>query len=221
MNSQLSGPPVETDPAAVFACAISLWKACHESAKADSKINLSDAYQGIDELMRQAMRIGEQFETWCCSHVCFEGLSDVWPYMLEDKFGHACLRVLLPTAVDEFDERDCLRVALRLRLPVKFEDNLPVPVDVSAVNPVIGSGFREFRIQTVRHSVQDDVIVPFCEGDEPFDEEFGPPHFGVYGVCGDGLLEHIADRASYRDARDLMQNLIPGIEFPLSSGSVR
>ena len=80
--------------------------------------------------------------------------SDVWPYALEDKFGSAALELLSPGALRDFDETDCLRVALRLRLPVKLDDHLPVPIDVCAPNPSSSSDYKQFRIQTVREFFQ-------------------------------------------------------------------
>src|SRR5262245_39766903 len=79
------------DPAAVFGAAMSLWEACEASARNDSKLNLSESYHGMDELMRQVMRVATLFESWCCEHLDFDQFSDVWPYFLEDKFGEACL----------------------------------------------------------------------------------------------------------------------------------
>ena len=67
--------------------------------------------------MREVMRIAELFEQWACEHVAFEELTDVWPYLLQDRFGEECLSVLVVESLAEFDERDCRRVAMRLRLP--------------------------------------------------------------------------------------------------------
>lgn len=205
----------QPDPAAVFACALSLREACLKCAKADSQLNLSDCYNGIDEFMREMMRVGNLFEAWACAHVAFDELNDVWPYLMEDKFGDACLEFMLPSTMAEFDDSDCLRVALRLRLPIQADDKLRVPVDVRAPNPIAGSEFREFRIQTVRDDLADGGVVPFTTDDDPFDERFGPPYFGLYGVGSDGLLEHIADREAYSDALNLAHKLGPGVALPL------
>ena len=104
------------DPAAIFAIATSLWDECHKHAAADHSINLSDAYSGIDCLMREVMRIATLFESWACQHVDFNQLDDVWPYLMEDHFGKECLSILLADALSDFDEHDCRRVAARLRL---------------------------------------------------------------------------------------------------------
>ena len=110
-------PAIEpADPAAIFAIAISLWRECHKRAASDPKINLSDAYNGIDELMREVMRVATFFESWACEHVDFNQLTDVWPYFLEDQVGKECLSILLATNLADFDEHDCCRVATRLRL---------------------------------------------------------------------------------------------------------
>lgn len=203
------------DPAAVFACAMSLWQACHNLAKTDRQFNLSEIFNGMDQFMREVMRIGTQFETWACQHVAFNELEDVWPYWLQDHFGEACLAKIFPSGLAKFDETDCLRIALHLRLPVRVGGDLPIPVDLTAPHPQAGAGFKAFRIQTVRGQDEDGDIVPFTADDEPYDEEFvGPPYFGLYGVGHDGLLEHIADRNTYPEVLTLAQKLAPGIAFP-------
>jgi hypothetical protein len=209
----------EPDPAAVFAAAMSLWKELEDVGKKDPQFNLSDAYSGVDEAMRQTMRVANLFEQWACSHIAFEEMSDVWPYALESKFGAAVLNHLRPGALREFDEMDCLRVAIALQFPVKIDDKLPVPIDISASNPISGSHYKEFRIQTVRSLIEEEGIVPFTVVDEPFDGEFGPPYFGIYGIGEEGLLEHIADRSTYAGAAELLRKLAPGIDLPDSPTS--
>jgi hypothetical protein len=205
----------QLDPAAVFACALSLREACLKSAKANPQLNLSESYNGMDEFLREMIRVGNLFEAWACAHVAFDELNDVWPYLMEDKFGDACLEFMLPSTVAEFADTDCLRVALRLRLPIQADDKVRVPVDVRAPNPIGGSEFRAFRIQTVRDDLDEGDVAPFTTDDDPFDEEFGPPYFALYGVGDDGMVEHIADRDTYSDALNLAQKLAPGVTLPL------
>jgi hypothetical protein len=213
MKSEIESAKTHSDPAAVFACATSLYEACEKCARSD-RPNLSECYNGMDQLMRVVMTIGDHFERWSCEHVKFDEFSDVWPYFLEDKFGVACLTVVLPTELDTFDDNDCLQVALRLGLPVIHDDKLPIPVDESAPNPIAGTMFREFRIQTVRTLIEDGDVVPFVADDEPDDEEFGAIYFGLYGVGEEGKLEHITDRKTYGEVFDLARKLAPGIAFP-------
>jgi hypothetical protein len=213
MTSALKLATPVPDPAAVFACASSLWRACHKRAE-EERLNLSEAYNGIDELMREVMRVANQFEAWACGHVDFNQLDDVWPYLLEDKFGDACMDAVFAAHVKSFDDEDCLRVALRLQFPVIFDGTLPIPVDVVALNPASESAFKKFRIQTVRNSLEENDCSPYTPADEPFDPEFGLPYFALYGITEDGLLEHIADRSSYADAVNLARKLAPGIQFP-------
>lgn len=203
-----------SDPAAVFACALSLWQACQERGAVEPSLNLGESYNGMDQFMREAMRIATEFEAWACRHIDFAELDEVWPYLLQDRFGNACLADLFPTKLAVFDEPDCLRVALHLRLPVRLDDNLPLPILLRAPNPVTGSVFREIQIQTVRDSIEDGDAVPFTSDDDPFDEEFGPPYFGLYGIGEDGRLEHIADRQTYSQMLSLAQKLAPGVAFP-------
>ena len=205
----------QLDPAGVFACALSLREACLKCAAADPQLSLSECYNGMDEFLRAMMRVGKAFEAWACAHVAFEQASEVWPYLMEEKFGDTCLEFMLPGALADFDDSDCLRVALRLRLPIHADDKLRVPVDVHAPNPISGSEFREFRIQTVRDDLDQGNVGPFTAGDDPFDDEFGPPYFALYGVGDDGVLEHIADRDTYSDALNLAQKLAPSVALPL------
>jgi hypothetical protein len=109
---------IATDAAAEFAAALSLWRAC-ESLEETSLINLSECYDGVDQLMREVMRIAHLFERWASAHVEFAELSKVWPYLLEDQFGTACLQLLPVEALHQFSEADCLRTALQLKLPLK------------------------------------------------------------------------------------------------------
>jgi hypothetical protein len=95
-----------------------------------------------------------------------------------------------------------------------LDDSLTIPVDLTAPNPIAGTGFREFRIQTVRNSLEDGDVVPFVADDDPFDEEFGETYFGLYGVGEDRKLEHIADRKTYGEVLNLVLKLAPGIAFP-------
>jgi hypothetical protein len=212
MPPRIKELPETLDPAAVFAAAFSLWESINDEAAHDPKLNLSECYNGMDQLMREVMRIGNLFEAWSCAHVEFDELNDVWPYLLQDRFGAACLKVLLPTALASFDDSDSLRVALQLRLPVRPEAGLPVPVDVWIKNPINESPFRQFRIQTVRNHVEDNEVVPYTADDEPFDPDYGEPYFGLYGVEAGGRMEHIADRTTYADAVNLAEKLAPGGE---------
>lgn len=213
MNTEISSASEQIDPAAVFACASSLWEACQKCAN-DDRINLSECYNGMDQLMRVVMRIANQFEAWSCSHVKFAEISDVWPYFLENKFGKACLDAMLPTGLESFNDSDCLRVAMCLRLPIILDDKLPIPFDAIATNPVPNSPFQKFIIQSVRNANDDNDVMAYTIDDEPFDDNFGEPYFGLYGVCEDGLLEHIADRKTYAEALALAKKLAPGIDFP-------
>jgi hypothetical protein len=205
-----------SDSAAVFASALSLWEASRKREAADGRLSLSERFNGLDEFMRKVMRIATQFEAWACLHLDFDLLDGVWPYLLKDEFGKACLAAVPTDAMIEFDDNDCLRIALRLRLPFKLDDMLPIPVDVRSPNPISGSSFKEFRIQTVRDSIETELIAPFTEDSDPFDAEYAAPYFGLYGVSDDELLEHIADRATYAEAVRLALKLAPGIEFPVT-----
>lgn len=205
------------DQAAIFACALSFWNACRELAASGTRSNPAEYFGGGDCLMREAMEIGRGFEGWACNNVDFSVFDEVWPYLLEEEFGAACLTCFLRDPLSELDDNDYLWIALHLRLPIVFSDELSIPVNLFAPIPRFGFGFRGFRIQTVRNPIGSDDIVPFVMGDDPGDEGFGKRYFAVYGLGSDGILEHIADRSTYQGAFNLAEKLSPGIEFPAAA----
>jgi hypothetical protein len=109
----------DPDPAAIFAAALSL----HESAciAADLHNNcLSEIYNGFDEFMRQCMRVATEFENWACANVRWESVLEVWPYLLEDRFGDAALVVAgSERDVGKLGCDDWLRIARMLKLPLR------------------------------------------------------------------------------------------------------
>jgi hypothetical protein len=205
---------VQPDPAAVFACAKSLHDSCVERAELEPGLDLSAAYHGMDGFMREVMRVGDEFEKWACRHVAFDELDEVWPYLLEERFGAACLEVMEADALAGFDADDCLRIAFKLRLPMRVDGSLPLPLCVEASNPVAGAEFLRLRIQTVRHAWDEEGgVAAFTEDDDPFDEDYSVPACGIYGVT-EGGLEHLTERKTYAEARALSAKLLPGIGFP-------
>jgi hypothetical protein len=214
MQQQTSPQSFAPDPSAVFGAAVSLWQACHEVAQREPNLDPSECYDGMDQLMREIMRIAELFENWSYGHIRFEDLDDVWPYSLQDRFGEACLGALSPSALAEFDELDCLRIAMRMGLPLRRDRDIPIPIDVSAANPIESAGFKEFRIRSIRDSHLDDDVVIYTLDDEPWDENFGPVFYALYGVDENGSEERIADRPTFMEAVDLVRKLAPGIEMP-------
>jgi hypothetical protein len=206
--------PYNPDPAAVFASALSLWQECERHANNDQNLNFSESYNGLDEFMREIMRVATRFEMWACQHIDFDQLTHVWPYFLEGEFGKKCLSAMLPTGLAAFDESDCLRVAMRMRLPIIHDGKLPLPVDFIAPNPAADSPFKRFRIQSVRNEIEGEDTSPYTWDDEPFDANFGIPYFSLYGVGENGLLEHIADRKTCAEAVRLARKIVPGIEIP-------
>ncbi len=206
-------PAQATDPAAILGAAISLKAACESEAR-ERYLNLSVCYNGGDEFMRQVMRVATLFEQWCCEHVDFDQCSEVWPYLLEDKFGDSMLVVCGTEGLASFDEAACLRVAIEMRLPVKVLSCLHVPVNLTASNPQTGSPFQCYQIRSVRLHHEDGSVEQYTRGDDPEDENFGEVFFGLYGLEEDGVAEHIADRGSYAALLMLARKLAPGILFP-------
>ena len=207
----MDAPP---DPAAVFACAKSLYDACLERAVVETGLNLSEAYHGMDGFMREVMRVGEEFEKWACHHVVFDELDEMWPYFLEDRFGAACLEIMEAGSLAGFDADDCLRIAFKLRLPMRVDGSLPLPLCVEVANPLPGAEFQRLRIQTVRPVWDEDGgFAVFTEDDDPCDENYSAPVCGIYGVT-EGVVEYLAERKTYAEARALVVKLLPGIGFP-------
>jgi hypothetical protein len=109
----------QIDPAAAFAVALSLHdRGTQEDSKEE---NMSEAYQGFDEFMRQCMNVGNAFETWCCQHVDWEqGIDDVWPYYLESHFAKELLNAGFELdGLATLGPKDFLKIAAYLKLPVK------------------------------------------------------------------------------------------------------
>ena len=124
----MNDEPFEIDSAAVFAAAFSLYQHVWKLAKVPPQLNLSECYNGGDEFMRVVMGIATKFEIWACEHLCFEKLDGVWPYLLEEHFGEACVSALGgPEALLSFDAQACLRTAWLMGLPVDVERPREVP----------------------------------------------------------------------------------------------
>lgn len=199
----------QPDQAAIFTNAHSLWE------YGENNLTLSHDFQGVDGFMREIMRVANLFENWACAHVAFDELNECWPYFLQSGFGRACFGILGdPKELNSFDDKDCLRVALQMRLPIRLDGELPLPVNFTVRNPKDDFGFREFRIQSVRDLLEGNDTMPFHLEDDPYDSEFSAPYFGFYGVNEDGTLEHIADRKTYSEAVKLAEKIAPGISFP-------
>jgi hypothetical protein len=199
------------DPAAVFACAKSLHDACLRRAGSDPGWDAERMQEGRDDFLREWMRVAALFVEWADDHGVSDKLQGGWIQLLEQRFGEACLAATPGDVLGRFDAADCLRVALELRLPMAMDAGLAVPFFLEVPHPLAGAGFEALRIQTVRlHRDGEIGMVPFMGGDDPYDPDFGPPVFGIYGVK-DGFVEHLADRGSYEEARSLLLALLPGI----------
>lgn len=104
------------DPAAVMGMVISLDA---RASASDFKGNVSEAYKGADNFMRSCMAAAEFFEAWADEHVDFECLDEVWPYLLQEKFGEAAHSELGLLALESIDAPACERIARKLGLDLK------------------------------------------------------------------------------------------------------
>lgn len=223
----MSDRTTKPDPAAILGIAISLKEAGEAAAKLGS-IDISDTFNGYDQFYRELMRIAELFEGWACKHVAFEELDGWWPYQLEEQFGAACLKRVELEDLASFDEEDCPFIAMLLKLPlfytddpglpaVAFRQNQPsrLPLDLIAVNPVKGSEWKHWRIQTTWVPLIDqDTVEVMAYGDDPFDTEHMPVEISLYGIKADGLAEHVQDFDKYAQAVKFVRSVSPGVEFP-------
>jgi len=95
-----------------------------------------------------------------------------------------------------------------------YREGCNLPLDLVAPNPVAGSAWVRWRIQTVRWHREAEEMVPLLHGDDPHDPEYEPPAMALYGVDATGRLEHVRDSVSYAEARSLVMKLAPGVVFP-------
>lgn len=212
------------DPAAVMAIAMSLRKSL-EAYSLPENVTMSDLFQGIDNLFRACMHVATVFEVWACDHVFFDEVVDVWPYLLEDKFGDAFLQPYrlgreefntLPTDLTSFIPADCLNMAMKLGLPLLYSDEARMPLLAEILNPVPRSIYKYWRIQTVRHRSENEEAgwEPLVYGDNPHDPDWDYPELGFYGVFEDGTLEHLSDHPTYAAAVERAKRLAPTADFP-------
>ena len=107
-------PTIQNDPAAVFGAASSLYRAADRYSD-----ELSDAYGGYDQFMREVMRVATEFDTWAGEHVDFNELTDVWHYLLSYSFGPAAIAQVGVTGLVQFTgPNQCRALALALKLPL-------------------------------------------------------------------------------------------------------
>ena len=122
MSTEMKENGAAIDPAAVLGAATALWQACQHDPRPD----LSACYGDGIQWMREVMRVATLFETWAAQRVCFDEFDECWPYFLEDNFGVACVGLVGADGLASFEEADCLRLALRLRLPVICSNAVPM-----------------------------------------------------------------------------------------------
>ena len=204
----------QPDPAAVFACAKSLHDACIEREKSETSLDLSVTFRGMDQFMREVMRVAELFEKWACRHVAFEEIDEVWPYLLEERFGAACIERVNPDILTDFDLDACFAIASEMNLPLWIDKGLSLAFRLEASNPVLGSDFSSYRIQTFRTELESGESLPFVAGNEESDENFSLPFFAIHGLCREGTEEFIARRETYQEAAALLRRMFPGIDLP-------
>lgn len=127
MELNASASDAQQDPAAIFAIATALYKSANNRNDFCNR-EITKAYSGMDGFMREAMRVALIFETWACSHVDFDETTDVWPYMLEERFSEACQSVVDIRYLGSFNENHCADVAVMLDLPLLAPTKRRLPV---------------------------------------------------------------------------------------------
>jgi hypothetical protein len=107
-----------SDPADIVAVIISLNDTARELSKSGNA-DISEAYQGVDQFMRETIRVAEQFEQWACSHVLFDDFGEVFPYFIEDKFGKALHELYGITCLRDINSDAFPKIAEHLHIPFK------------------------------------------------------------------------------------------------------
>jgi hypothetical protein len=126
------------DPAAIFGAAESLYRVgeiragtrnrdySYSPLLQDSLVNLSEAYHGGDNFMRECMRVATMFERWACAHVDFERMDEVWTYWLQEDFGDSVYDLQgNVTSLASFKIPDCRKVAVAMGMPLVRRASVP------------------------------------------------------------------------------------------------
>jgi len=112
------------DPAAIYCITHSI---VTEAKEIDDQhgFEFSDAYNGWDNVMRQANKVANIFESWACRYVDFDRYEGVWPYEMEVNFGEHLFELISDDKIlqgygdlESFRETDCAIVALAMGLPM-------------------------------------------------------------------------------------------------------
>ena len=144
--------------------------------------------------MRVVMRVATRFENWATGHVAFEKLDDVWPYMMEDRFGAACVDAMGAENLAAFDDNDCLRVALRLCLPVKSSAGFCIYIDTFFQGPVPIE--RDENNKPVVYSTREEA-----------ERE-------IAGDCIERLRQFLAGERDFGDAITVEEYIVPVTAYP-------
>lgn len=137
------------DTAAIFGAAMSIFEEGRKLAKSNGN-DLSDAYSGHDEFMRQCMRVASEFEAWACKHVDFDALGEVWPYFMHDSFGRAALDAIgSECRLSEANGTEWPLIAGMLKLPLRQDRRGWIPY---TVRPYSNGNFCE-ELKTIQRLV--------------------------------------------------------------------
>jgi len=205
-------PSIQSDPAAIFSIAQSLWLEV-EDQSASAREKISDTFSGMDGFLREAMGIAQRFEEWACENIAFDHVTEVWPYLLLDRFGEEYLRIFELDQMPKLNEPAFLRIAHGLRLPIFVNNNPRVSVQITIQNPIKESFYEAFQIQTVRVQLNRNNVEWMSPDADPYDVAYGDPFVGLYGVF-DREAEHIADRCDFDAAFGMLKKLAPGVTIP-------
>lgn len=147
----------DPDPAAVLAIAMALVEEGSNCENLNTSFSVSETYAGYDVFMREAMRVGREFETWACQHVEFDEMEEVWPYFLEG-FQHHALRAVgtesgragegmeeLLSNLRDLDAEAWPKIAAVMKLPLKAKthavsaNDTPLPSEPTAATVQINT----------------------------------------------------------------------------------
>jgi hypothetical protein len=104
---------LQPDPVAIFYATLSMYEKYTQSVP-----RLPETFGGEDQFIRAANKVATTFEKWACKHIDFEETTDVWPYLLHEKFG-TVFYTRFNVALLLFSKEDCMYIAKALGLPLK------------------------------------------------------------------------------------------------------
>jgi hypothetical protein len=202
------------DKAAELGIAMGVYN--HYSYKSD--LDISNEYNGADEFMRRCQHLGQVFEAWCCAHVNFSRMIEIWPYYAEDYIGPSVDKLLVERCVPaSWSEEELLALAVLLHLPVRVRttENVSFSMEWEAQN-WSSDEIKLYQVRTVRHSTDGKSVEHYTHEHvlarpvPPIWLTPNPVLFALYGAQDkeDTTWEFLFERQSYAELYSLVKRLL-------------